>query len=175
MKKPHLLNRKWSFWVTKCVETEYHDRLEQAGHVQTVEDFWNVYLHLRRPSEHADKVDLCLFQEGISPEWEDESNINGGRVTVRLRKGYGDICFEKLLLGLVGGVFNSTVCGIVFCVRKVDDVLTVWNNTTDTEEVENVKKTMLLLLDLKDDSPFEYRTHLSSIKKLGVQPQKEAV
>ena len=41
-----------------------------------VEDFWRLYVHLRRPVDERPTVcDYHVFREGIRPMWEDEANV----------------------------------------------------------------------------------------------------
>jgi hypothetical protein len=63
-----------------------------------VEDFWRLYVHLRRPVDDRPTVcDYHVFREGIKPMWEDESNVNGGKWIVRLKKGVAARYWEDLV------------------------------------------------------------------------------
>jgi translation initiation factor 4E len=42
--------------------------------VGTVEEFWGVYQHCKRPSALDDNSILYLFKEDIKPVWEDLKN-----------------------------------------------------------------------------------------------------
>jgi hypothetical protein len=50
-----------------------------------VEEFWRLYVHLRRPVDERPTVcDYHVFRNGIRPMWEDEANVRsrlgrGGR------------------------------------------------------------------------------------------------
>lgn len=63
-----------------------------------VEDFWRLYVHLRRPVDDRPTVcDYHVFREGIKPMWEDETNVNGGKWIVRLKKGVAARYWEDLV------------------------------------------------------------------------------
>ena len=63
-----------------------------------VEDFWRLYVHLRRPIDDRPTVcDYHVFREGIKPMWEDETNVNGGKWIVRLKKGVAARYWEDLV------------------------------------------------------------------------------
>ena len=63
-----------------------------------VEDFWRLYVHLRRPVDDRPTVcDYHVFREGIKPMWEDENNVNGGKWIVRLKKGVAARYWEDVV------------------------------------------------------------------------------
>ena len=72
---------------------------QQPGSPPTqVEDFWRLYVHLRRPVDDRPTVcDYHVFREGIKPMWEDETNVNGGKWIVRLKKGVAARYWEDLV------------------------------------------------------------------------------
>ena len=129
-----------------------------------VEDFWQLYVHLRRPVEDRPTVcDYHIFREGIRPMWEgalvsgrrtppppscaelparflpaDEANINGGKWIVRLRKGVATRYWEDVLLAVIGGQFRvgaDEICGAVLSVRYQEDLLSIWNKSADSRRV----------------------------------------
>jgi translation initiation factor 4E len=56
-----------------------------------------VFSHLSRPHNLPNISDIHLFKLGIRPVWEDETNINGGKWIVRLKKGLTDRYWESLV------------------------------------------------------------------------------
>lgn len=94
-----------------------------------MENFWDVYSHLKRPSLLPTVSDYHIFRKGVRPVWEDEANKRGGKWVVRLKKGVADRYWEDLLLAIVGDQFaeaSDEVCGAVLSVRSGEDVLNVW-------------------------------------------------
>ena len=70
-----------------------------------MEDFWRLYVHLRRPVDERPTVcDYHVFREGIRPMWEDEANVNGGKWIVRLKKGLAARYWEDVVRARGGGV-----------------------------------------------------------------------
>ena len=49
---------------------EYRDRLKNMGLISSVEQFFEYYVYLKRPSEMAREIDLYFFREGEVPMWE---------------------------------------------------------------------------------------------------------
>jgi translation initiation factor 4E len=73
----HPLQTSWSFWYDKKQSrktntNEFRERLHKLGSFDTIESFWKLYLHLKRPSALEVNVNLYLFRDGpnIAPMWE---------------------------------------------------------------------------------------------------------
>lgn len=75
----HPLHAAWSFWYDKkqskkdaTSSAEYRQRLQKLGTFDSVEGFWKLYCHLKRPSSLDVNVNLYLFRDGphIAPMWE---------------------------------------------------------------------------------------------------------
>jgi translation initiation factor 4E len=95
----------------------------------TVEDFFTIYRHLKRPSTLPLVSDYHLFKKGIRPVWEDDENKKGGKWIVRLKKGVADRYWEDLVFAIVGDQFadaSEEVCGAVLSVRNGEDILSIW-------------------------------------------------
>jgi hypothetical protein len=95
----------------------------------TIEDFFSVYQHLKRPSTLPLVSDYHIFKKGIRPVWEDDENKKGGKWIVRLKKGVADRYWEDLILAIVGDQFaeaSEEVCGAVLSVRNGEDILSIW-------------------------------------------------
>lgn len=118
---------------------DYEKSTIKLASISTVEHFWAIYSHLKRPSELPSVSDYHIFKEGIRPVWEDEANKRGGKWIVRLKKGVADRYWEDLLLAVVGDQFleaGDEVCGAVLSVRSGEDVMNVW---TKNDGGRNIK------------------------------------
>ena len=133
-----------------------------------VEDFWRLYVHLRRPVDDRPTVcDYHVFREGIKPMWEDEANVNGGKWIVRLKKGLAARYWEEVLLAVLGGQFGvgDEICGCVLSVRYQEDILSVWNRSADSRRVcMQIRDTMRKLMDLPLEATMEYKKHTDSMR-----------
>ena len=85
----HPLAYPWTFtYFKKVANKSYEENTFTLGTTETVEDFWRLYVHLRRPVDERPTVcDYHVFREGIRPMWEDDANKDGGKWIVRLKKG----------------------------------------------------------------------------------------
>ena len=133
-----------------------------------VEDFWRLYVHLRRPVDERPTVcDYHVFREGIRPMWEDEANVNGGKWIVRLKKGLAARYWEDVLLAVLGGEFRvgDEICGCVLSVRYQEDILSIWNRSADSRRVcMQIRDTMRAVMGLPLDANMEYKKHTDSMR-----------
>lgn len=53
----------------------YRDRLKNLGQISTVEQFFNYYTYMKKPTEMPREIDLFFFRENEIPMWEVISNI----------------------------------------------------------------------------------------------------
>jgi translation initiation factor 4E len=132
-----ILHTPWHFsYMRRGAANTYASSIKEIASFATVEHFWNVYNHLQRPGHLDPPTDLFLFRRGVQPMWEDEANAAGGRLSLRLRKGYASRAFEDLALCAIGEQFElpDFVCGITCSVRFQDDVLSIWVRAADNPQ-----------------------------------------
>ena len=127
----HPIKSTWVVWYRPPTSkySDYEKSTIPLVSFSTVEAFWSVYTHLKRPSTLPSVSDYHIFRKGIRPVWEDEENKRGGKWIIRLKKGVADRYWEDLLLIIVGDQFaeaGEEVCGAVLSVRSGEDVLSVW-------------------------------------------------
>jgi translation initiation factor 4E len=128
------LRHSWVFWFRPPISksngfVEYEKTLHPIAEFETVEDFFTVYQHLKRPSTLPLVSDFHIFKKGIRPVWEDDENRKGGKWIVRLKKGVANRYWEELIFAIVGDQFaeaSEEVCGAVLSVRNGEDILSIW-------------------------------------------------
>jgi translation initiation factor 4E len=112
---------------------EYENQVKKIAEFQTIEDFWAIFQHLRKPDSCKPGIEFQMFKDPIKPMWEDEYNKDGGRISIKLRKGYTTIIWEEMIFALIGGVLpqdiKSEINGIVASSRKEFNVLQIWFKT----------------------------------------------
>ncbi|KAK4127778.1 IF4E-domain-containing protein [Parathielavia appendiculata] len=168
----HQLRNSWVFWFRPPISKangfiEYEKTLHPIATVDSVEHFFKVYQHLKRPSSLPLVSDYHLFKKGIRPIWEDEENKNGGKWVVRLRKGVADRYWEDLLFAIIGDQFGEAgeeVCGAVLSVRNGEDILSIWARA-DGQRVLKIRETMRRILNFPPDTKLEWKSHDSSIQQ----------
>lgn len=169
----HPLQFNYSFWFSRkspgkqSSVANYDQNLKLIATFASVEQFWNTYSHLVRPSDLTGHSDYQLFKEGIKPIWEDTANCKGGKWIVRLKKGLASRCWENLILAMLGEQFmvGEEICGAVISVRYQEDILSLWNRTaSDLTTTSRIRDTLKRVLNLPPNTIMEYKTHNDSIK-----------
>lgn len=127
----HPLKNTWVVWYRPPGNKfqDYEKSTQRVARFGTVEEYWAVYTHLKRPSALPTVSDYHVFKKGIRPVWEDKENKNGGKWNIRLKKGVADRYWELLLIAMIGEQFGDAgddLCGAVLSVRGNEDVLSVW-------------------------------------------------
>ncbi|KAF9182026.1 Eukaryotic translation initiation factor 4E type 2 [Haplosporangium sp. Z 767] len=131
----HPLHFNWVFWFMHRTPgskiLNYESSMKKIATFGSVEDFWAVYSHLKRPHDLPNVSDYHLFKQGVRPVWEDATNINGGKWIVRLKKGLASRYWENLVMAVIGDQFDvgSEICGIVLSIRGGEDILSLWNQS----------------------------------------------
>ncbi|CAK1366170.1 Eukaryotic translation initiation factor 4E type 2 [Cercospora beticola] len=146
--------------------SDYEKSIRPMFRMDTIESFWKVYTHLKRPSQLPPVSDYHLFREGIRPVWEDDENKQGGKFTMRLKKGVADRLWERLVMTMVGDQFNEAsdeVCGAVVSVRQTEDVISIWTKNNGGRNVK-IRETIKRELELPMDTNILFRSHDDSIQ-----------
>ena len=110
--------------------TEYKSQIKKISTFDTIEDFWAIYQHLKKPDNCNPGIEIQMFKDEIKPMWEDDLNKNGGKLTLNCNKGYTTIIWEEILLGIIGGVLpqeiSEDINGIVFISKSKFNTLQIW-------------------------------------------------
>jgi translation initiation factor 4E len=137
----HPLRSTWTLFYRPPTNkySDYEKSTMKLASLSTVESFWTIYSHLKRPSLLPSVSDYHIFKEGIRPVWEDEANKRGGKWIIRLKKGVADRYWEDLLLIIIGDQFleaGEEVCGAVLSVRSGEDVLSIWTKNNGGRNIK---------------------------------------
>jgi len=139
----HPLQTPWSLWYDSK-KTGHGDKYEESLiHVApfaTVEEFWTLFHHIKKPSAIDIGANMHLFRTGIKPMWEDPSNQKGGKWTITLQGpdlARVDTVWENLILGVIGETMDSgdEIVGIVLGKRRSQMKLAIWTRSKEKPEV----------------------------------------
>lgn len=105
--------------------------------VETVEEFWCVFNNLITASKLPLGSDYMLFREGIKPEWEDLSNISGGKWTISIASNVNaladiDTIWLNTVLALIGESLphSEEICGALVSVRNGRSRVAIWTRSS---------------------------------------------
>ncbi|XP_062140247.1 eukaryotic translation initiation factor 4E1-like [Drosophila sulfurigaster albostrigata] len=170
----HPLQYVWTLWYLENDRTKtWEDMQNEITSFDTVEDFWNLYNHIKPPSEIKLGSDYSLFKKGIRPMWEDAANNNGGRWVIALNKILKDD-LDKLwmdvLLCLIGEVFDryDEICGAVVNIRGKSNKISIWTANGDNKEaVLEIGHKLRDALRLGPQNSLQYQLHKDAMTKQG--------
>ncbi|KAI9847948.1 MAG: hypothetical protein M1837_001465 [Sclerophora amabilis] len=171
----HPLKHTWVIWYRPPTSkySDYEKSTIALASFSSVESFWVVYTHLKRPSSLPSVSDYHMFKKGVRPVWEDKENRRGGKWIVRLKKGVADRYWDGLILGIIGDQFGEAgeeVCGAVLSVRGGEDVLSVWTRIDGGRNIK-IRETIKRLLDFPPDTKLIWKSHDDSIAQRSASEQ----
>jgi len=137
----HALENSWTFWYMNMMDIHtnklpWKEAMKEIVTISTVEDFWSCYERIRRPSQVQQGSDYYFFKKGITPEWEAEANVNGGKWQIQLQQADENLdnSWENILLGMIGEAIDDEqvlVCGAVMSKRKSGNKIALWIKKRD--------------------------------------------
>ncbi|CAG0888170.1 unnamed protein product [Cyprideis torosa] len=172
----HPLQNSWVMWFFKNDKTKaYVDNQVPITNFHTVEDFWSLWNNIQLASSLNTGWDYMLFKEGVTPRWEDDNNVNGGRWLITLNRnsrqnGELDAWWLELVLCLIGegfDDFSDEVTGAVVNIRPKQDKISIW--TRDWQNGEAAKAIGRVIKDrLKlNRMQINYQSHRDVANKTG--------
>lgn len=158
-----ILANKWTLWYYMPRKgIPWEECQERVYSFNTVEHFWSMFNHLKKPSELSTVVDLALFKRDYRPMWEDAINKNGGRWLITLnRHRQKDVenVWREALMFLIGEYYeySNSVCGVVLSHRTYCDKIAIWTSNQLEHEVTSIGQSAKrnMLLDFSPQMAFE--------------------
>ena len=156
------LKNSYSIYYSSGIENRknmskeaFQNQLQRLTSFNTDEEFWNLFLRMKLPSQLHLKSKVFIFKRDISPIWEQDENKNGGRIYVKLPLNKeSDEIWQNLILEFLTGFnnqdyFDEQVHGVELSIRQVDNVcLAIWVKNNDYRVVKD------LFYHLKRNVPF---------------------
>ena len=140
---------------------EYENQVKKIAEFDTIEDFWSIFQHLRKPDSCRPGIEFQMFKNPIMPMWEDEYNKNGGKFSIKLRKDYTTIIWEEMIFALIGGVLPKEIKdelnGIVVSSRKEFNVLQIWFRNYNSNITGDIEQCIRDLLQIPNEVDLEIK------------------
>lgn len=141
--------------------TEYENQVKKIGEFDTIEDFWSLYQHIKKPDNCKQGIEIQLFKDPIRPMWEDEYNKKGGKLSLKLNKGYTTIIWEELILGIIGNILpkeiNEGINGIVFSSKKESNILQIWFKDYNKNYYVELEQCIRDLIQIPNEVPLDIK------------------
>jgi len=170
----HPLQSEWTLWYLETDRTKtWEEMLHEVSSFNTVENFWSLINHIKKPSDIKNGCDFCLFKKGIRPMWEDEANVKGGRWVITLTKSNKtdlDRFWLDTMLILIGEScdYAHELCGAVVNIRLKNNKISIWtaNGSNEAAALEIGGK---LRDGLRMESAYvlQYQLHKDTMVKQG--------
>lgn len=168
------IEQKFAFWYRISDESlllqpksqplnqnEYENQVKKIAEFDTIEDFWSIFQHLRKPDSCKPGIEFQMFKDKIKPMWEDEFNKQGGKISIKLRKDFTTIIWEEMIFALIGGVLPKVVKdeinGIVVSSRKECNVLQIWFKNYTLSVTAEIQQCIRDLLQIPDEVELEVK------------------
>ena len=146
----------------------YETQVKKIHEFDTVEDFWGIFQHLRKPDSCKPGIEFMMFKEPIKPMWEDENNKNGGKISIKLRKEYTTIIWEEMIFVLIGGILpeemKEEINGIVVSSRREFNTLQIWFKTFEERINNDLEQCIRDLLVIPPEVNLEFKQFNKSKK-----------
>lgn len=137
---------------------------ERLHDISTVKDFWNVHNTIK------DKLKNGMFfmmREHVHPSWDDENNINGGCLSIKVLKENVVDYWEKLCVMILGENFFTdeneslwdNINGISTSPKKYFCIIKVWLKNNDIGNKD------LFKIPTKHYGDVIYRENIENIQK----------
>ena len=156
------LNEKFSFYyrvdnslLGKVGNLQYENTVKKIADFDTVEDFWKIFQHMKKPESLQSGIDFQLFKYNITPLWEDDSNKKGGRISIKLKKENSSLVWEEIILLLIGSNFpqkiQNEINGVLISVRKEFNFLQIWFKTFEKNNINEINNCLRELLQIPNE------------------------
>ena len=168
------LSQKYAFWFRISEEilknkipkqnldsSEYESQVKKIADFDTIEDFWAIFQHLKKPDNCNPGIEFQMFKENIKPMWEDELNKKGGKMTLKLNKGYTTVIWEEIILGIIGNILPKHIMdginGVVFCAKKEFNTLQIWFKDYDRNYYMELEQCFRDLIQIPNEVPIDVK------------------
>ena len=140
---------------------DYENQIIKIGEFDTVEDFWAIFQHLRKPDSCKPGIEFQLFRYPIKAIWEDDSNKNGGRISIKLRKDFTTIIWEEMIFAFIGDVLQekikNEINGIVVTSRREFNTLQIWFKNWNLEKNNIIDNYIRDLLQIPPEVNLDFK------------------
>ena len=139
-------------------EKEFFSKIIKIADVSNINEFWQFFQHLKKPSQCPTGTDYHVFKKGIVPMWEDNMNKNGGKLSVLLTWKYSNLIWEEVTFNFCKGLlpYYVFINGIVISMRPNFVVLSFWIKIRNNQFVEKIRYALANMLQTPSNNCFDF-------------------
>ena len=139
-------------------EKEFFSKIIKISDASNINEFWEIYQHMKKPSECPVGTDFHVFKKGIIPMWEDNMNKDGGKLSVLLTYKYSNLIWEEVTFDFCKGIlpYYGYINGIVISMRQSFVVLSFWIKTKNNHIVEKIRYALTNFLQAPSNNCFDF-------------------
>ena len=139
-------------------EEDFLEKIIKIGDVSNINEFWEVFQHLKKPNQCPVGSDYHVFKKGIVPMWEDKLNKDGGKLSLLLTWKYANVIWEEVTFNFAKGLlpYYDYINGIVISVRPKFFALSFWIKCGNNSMVEKIRNALTGLLQAPSTNCFDF-------------------
>ena len=159
------LFHKYSFWFLISQGTlknnQYESKNKKIAEFDTIEDFWKIYQHIKKPDNCQEGIELKMFKDNIEPRWDDDSNKNGGKLILLCNKEYTSIIWEEIILNIIGNIFPKNIVdninGIVFISKSKYNTIQIWFKQYNENYCKDLEQCLRNIIQIPNEVPIKFK------------------
>lgn len=152
---------------TQIDQDNFSDDLACVFKCGTITEFFRALNHVKTPTQlrYKNSPTYYFFRDGIKPEWEHPSNLNGGMLRIIFkqheRSQYLDSFWIEMLLAVVGEQLphSNLITGLILQRRNKEDRLCLWLKMTTYDERMEIEAAVLRVLNMAEGSCIPFLLH----------------
>ena len=141
--------------------------LKEEASFETVEEFWGIYQHMKKPLTIVKNSNFYIFKEGIKPMWADPQNQNGGRLIVcfkkEMKKNVNTAWEELLIEFLLLDQDRIKINGVSLDIKFNDINICLWMPPKTPEELEVAREWFKRVTAVTPEVKIDYKAHPQSL------------
>lgn len=142
-------------------QEEYTESIKQVYEMKTIDDFYNIFSFLKKPDSSSLGIEVSLFKNKIRPVWEETSNKEGGKLSLKLKKDMSNCIWDELVVRFIGNSFplidNNEINGLLFSVKNYFVSVQIWFRTYNNLVSEGLNQSLREVFGLDEGYEFEIR------------------
>ena len=141
------LNTNWVLWCHSLTNNNWNtDSYNKIFNINNLYDYYSFIKNIDK-NNYNDSM-FFLMRENILPIWEDENNLNGCCLTIKIPNKNVKEEWDKLVLKCISETIHidkekyNNITGLSIIPKKEFNILKIWfkNNIENVENIDNIIK-----------------------------------